>query len=143
MGIRFPRLADLALWLPVLPPLAVAALAYLIGLHLRSLDPLTVVFALLGPWGAAAGLLAGHVARGASLRRSLLSFAASLVLIPVATTVLTAALAMPAVWLLRYRGLPATQIALVVVTWWYLISAGIGVELTDRLSRPVVNPSAR
>ena len=119
----------------------VAGVAYVLGVQLRGLDSLSVAFALLGPWGAAAGIFAGHVVRRCSLKHSLLSLAGALALAPVATTILTVALAMPMVWLLRYRDIPVTQIATVVLLWWYLASAGVGVELLDRLSRPPISPS--
>ena len=119
----------------MLPPLCVGAVSVGIGLSSHGIDTWTLLFLLLGPWGAAIGLFAGQVLDGQPLGRAFAWLAALLVLAPIAVVLLTAVFSTPMFLWLRYRDASVPQILLLVTTWWYLLSAATGVELLDRQLR--------
>lgn len=116
----------------MLPPLCVGIVAVGVGLPNRGIDGLTLGFLALGPWGAAIGLFAGKVFAGQRFSRALAWTAALFVLGPLAVALLTAVVSTPMFLWLRYRDAHLQQILLLVMAWWYLVSAAVGVELLDR-----------
>jgi len=107
----------------------------MVGLPAHGLSAWTLLFLLLGPWGAAIGLFAGHVLDGQPLGRSFAWLGVLLLLAPIAVALLTAVFSTPMFLLLRYLDASISQILLLVITWWYLLSAATGVEMLDRQLR--------
>jgi len=128
---------DWLLWMPVIPPLVVGLAAYWLGLHYRGFDGVTLGFALLGPWGACAGMFTGQVAARLHLKQAVVWTATLMLLTPVTVGILTSAVCAPLVLLLQKKGSHPSQVALVVMTWWYLISAATGAEMLDRILKRI------